>query len=47
MTFAVVGELAFDIVVVDDQGETRTFAGGRPFEHLEIAVGVASFNEAL
>jgi hypothetical protein len=38
---AVVGELALGVGVVDEQAEARPVAGGGPFQHLEVAVGVA------
>jgi len=38
---AVVGPLALGIIVVDEEAETQSGAGGSPFEHLEIAVGVS------
>src|ERR1700733_4703473 len=41
----VVGILASGICVVDDQSEARPRAGGRPFEHLEVAIRVAERHE--
>ena len=38
---AIVGVLPLGVGVMDDQAEAGTFAGGRPLEHLEVAVGVA------
>ena len=37
---AIIGELAFPIVVVDDQAQTLTEPAGGPFEHLEVSVRV-------
>ena len=39
--FAVVGPLARGVVVMDEHPQPRTGAAVRPFEHLEVAVGVA------
>ena len=41
VSFAVVGELALGVSMVDDHSEARALAGGGPFEHFKIAVGVA------
>jgi hypothetical protein len=38
--FAVIGPLAFAVVVVNEQAKPGTLAAGRLFQHPEIAVGV-------
>ena len=37
----VIGPLAVGIGVMDEQAEARALAGGRPLQHLQVAVGVA------
>jgi hypothetical protein len=44
---AAVGELAVGGGVVDDHGEVRALAGGGPFEHLKVTVGVAEGGDTI
>ena len=37
----IVGVLPLGVVVMDEEGEPRPASGGGPFQHLEVAVGVA------
>ena len=41
VAFAIVSELARGVIMMNEQPETRTLAAGGPFEHLEVAVGIA------
>lgn len=47
MRVAVIGKFAHFIIMMHDRGESRSRAGCSPFQHLEVAVGIAKCHQWL